>query len=158
MHFPALVFVHLFFFTKPPTFQIFCHYTAATPLHHILISHSYKLPVHCFLPTASSISSLSGEGGVGNLSSVKLRKLLMRAGGSSMADISLCCKLEKGGARVKAQIMGIISPAFGLQSRHLPCRSSYLDLLFIITGKKIQIVYSKSVSQTIVSKIFSTAY
>lgn len=66
MHFPALVFVHLFFFTRTPTFQIFCHYTAATPLHHILISHSYKLPVHFFLPTASSISPLSGEGGIGN--------------------------------------------------------------------------------------------
>lgn len=67
IHFPALVFVHLFFFfTRTPTFQIFCHYTAATPLHHILISHSYKLPVHCFLPTASSIFSLSGQGGIGD--------------------------------------------------------------------------------------------
>lgn len=76
MHFPALVFVHLFFFTRTPTFQIFCHYTAATPLHHILISHSYKLPVLCFLPTSSSISPMSGEGGLGNWKLCAAQKVL----------------------------------------------------------------------------------
>lgn len=76
IHFLALVFVHLFLFTRTPTFQIFSLYTAGTPLHHILISHSYKLPVHFFLPAASSISPLSREGGIGNGKLCETQKLL----------------------------------------------------------------------------------
>lgn len=76
IHFLALVFVHLFLFTRTPTFQIFSHYAAGTPLHHIRISHSYKLPVHFFLPAASSISLLSGKGGIGNGKLCETQKLL----------------------------------------------------------------------------------
>lgn len=137
-------------------------FSAITLLPHPFITYSSHTPTSCqyissYLLLLAFLHCLGREGQEIK-STVKLRNFLIGAVGTATADISLCHKLEKSAARIKAQMMGLISPDTGLLSRHLLCRSSYLDLLFIIIAEKIQIDYLKSILQTVVCKIFSTAY